>query len=266
MRADGGDRRLVPTGAERAHTPVFTPDGLAVLYAARGPESPAMAPAGAGGGPGSDKGAPAAEAETGLWLFDPALDLFRCNLDGSNLVRLTTAAGYDAEASYSWGGAKIVFTSFREESGDIWMMNADGSAPQRLIRLPGYAGGAEVSPDGSQVVFHAMGHDGGQAVEIYIADLPGGNPRQVTNLKATSFAPCWHPSQQFIVFASNADDHDYELFMVRPDGTGLERVTFSPGFDGYPAFSRSGNELLWTSLRGSSRGGQTNIFAANWAR
>jgi len=250
MKADGGDPHLVPTGVGRCYDPAFSPDGKAILYAA----------AASGGDP-----VPAAAAGPGLRLFNPALDLFRCGLDGQAPQRLTDRPGFDGEGSYSWGGAKIVFTSFRDGSGDLWLMNADGTGQERLVRLAAYAGGARVSPDGSQVVFHAAGADG-RTVEIYLADLPGCVPRRLTSLGATSFAPVWHPSQKFIVFTSNAAEHDYELFAVRPDGSGLERVTYSLGFDGFAEFSRAGDRIVWTTQRGSSEGGHTNIATAHWAR
>ncbi len=261
MQADGGDARPVPTGSDRCYQPTFSPDGSSILFASAAGDS---TPGPGAGAPGA--GALPSDDELGLWYFSPALELFRCGLDGSNRVRLTASPGYDAEGSFSWGGAKIVFTSFREGSGDLWLMNADGTAPQRLTSLPGYSGGARISPDGSQVVFHATGGGDGRTVEIYIADLPGGNPRPLTNLRAMSVAPSWHPSQNFIVFSSNASDHDFELYLVRPDGTGLERVTYSPGFDGFADFSRAGDQVVWTSMRGSVEGGRTNIFSAHWVR
>ena len=127
-----------------------------------------------------------------------------------------------------------------------------------------YAGGARISPDGSRVVFHAATDSTGRNLEIYIADLAGGNPRPLTALGATSLTPAWHPTQQFIIFASDAAGQDFELWMVGTDGAGLERVTFSLGFDGFPSFSRDGKRLLWTSQRGTSAAAQSHVWCANW--
>jgi hypothetical protein len=46
------------------------------------------------------------------WDFDPEMDLYVARADGE-LVRLTSARGYDAEGSYSPDGRWIVFTSTR---------------------------------------------------------------------------------------------------------------------------------------------------------
>lgn len=262
MPADGGAAQIVATGPGRRASPAFAPDGNAIIYAA--PGEPAGLAAAGGGTAGGDETAPASAGAGGLWLFDPALDLYRASPSGASPLRLTDTPGYDAEASYSWGGAKIVFTSFRDGLGSLFLMNADGSAAQALTAGPGYAGGAQISPDGSRVVYHAVAVAGQQELEIFVMDLEGRQARQVTALGATSCSPCWHPSQEYVIFCSNVNDRDFELYTVRLDGTGLERVTWNPGFDGFPSFSRAGDALLWTSLRRTSEAGQTQIFKAGW--
>jgi Tol biopolymer transport system component len=274
MQADGGAAQIVAAGTGRRTSPAFSPDGNAILYAAPGgPAGAGAAGRGTAHGDGTESAGGAAAAAAGaepgagadaLWLFDPALDLYRASPSGASPLRLTDTPGYDAEASYSWGGAKIVFTSFRDGVGSLFLMNADGSAAQALTAGPGYAGGAQISPDGSRVVYHAVAAAGRQEMEIFVMDLEGMQARQVTTLGATSCSPCWHPSQEYVIFCSNVNDRDFELYTVRLDGAGLERVTWNPGFDGFPSFSRGGDALLWTSLRRTSEAGQTQVFKANW--
>jgi Tol biopolymer transport system component len=48
------------------------------------------------------------------------------------------------------------------------------------------------------------------------------------------------------------------------DGSGLEKVTQSPEFDGFPMFSSNGKLVVWASNRGAARAGDTNIFLADW--
>ena len=57
------------------------------------------------------------------------MDIFRADLDGKNLVRLTDTPGYDAEGSYSSDGKLIIFTSFRDGNAEIYTMDADGKKP-----------------------------------------------------------------------------------------------------------------------------------------
>ena len=74
-------------------------------------------------------------------------------------------------------------------------------------------------------------------------DRDGSNKRQVTRLGAASFAPFFHPDGKRILFSSNHPDprgRNFDLWLVNDDGTGLERVTSDPTFDGFPMFSPDG--------------------------
>ena len=51
-----------------------------------------------------------------MWPIYASYDIFRANPDGTNLRRLTTTPGYDAEATINRDG-RIVFTSVRD--GDM---------------------------------------------------------------------------------------------------------------------------------------------------
>jgi len=111
------------------------------------------------------------------WDYDEQMDIFSARRDGSHLKRLTSARGYDAEASYSPDGKKIVFCSLRDAYptnklspeawkhfqtdpsyfGEIYIMNANGSGQRRLTFSPGYDGGPFFSPDGQRIIWrHSM--------------------------------------------------------------------------------------------------------------
>ena len=54
---------------------------------------------------------------------------------------------------------------------------------------------------------------------------------------------------------------NYELYLIKPDGTGAQRVTYAEGFDGLPVFSADGKHLMWPSKRG---GDGSQIFLARF--
>ena len=98
-------------------------------------------------------------------------------------------------------------------------------------------------------------------------DADGRNKRQVTRLGAASFAPFFHPDGRRIIFASNHPEpkgRNFDLYLVADDGTGLERVTTDPSFDGFPMFSPDGRRLVFASNRGARVRGETNLFLADW--
>ena len=217
------------------------------------------------------------------WDYDEAMDIFSAHRDGSNLKRLTDAPGYDAEASYSPDGKRIVFCSLRDAYpksqlsakdlkqlevdpsyfGEIYIMNADGSDQTRLTNAPGYDGGPFFTPDGRHIVWRHFTSDGSQA-DIYTMRIDGSNVRRLTDFKSMSWAPYFHPSGAYVIFASNKlGFSNFELYLV--DGRGRHepvRVTSTDGFDGLPVFSPDGNQLCWTSNRNSQ--GVSQLYIAEW--
>ena len=219
-----------------------------------------------------------------VWPIYPTYDVFVANADGTNLRQLTTEDGYDAEATFSPAGDRVVFTSTRDGDLDLYSMAPDGSDVRRLTDRPGYDGGAFFSPNGSQIIWRAHYPEPGPELddymrllgdglirpgelEIYVMDADGSNQRQVTDLGAANFAPYWHPSGEKILFSSNLDDpsgRDFEIFMIDLDGTGLTRITHAEGFDGFPVFSPDGRHLVFASNRNNGGTNDTNVFIAEW--
>ncbi|MFN0151418.1 MAG: TolB family protein [bacterium] len=198
--------------------------------------------------------------------------------------RLTDNPGYDAEATVSPDGKRIIWTSLRDGDLDLYSMNADGTDVRRLTSTLGYDGGAFYAPDSKRIVYRAhhpatpeaITHYKGliaanlvepKALEIMVADADGGNARAITHHGAASFAPFWHPDGKRILFASNLDDpngRDFDIFMINDDGTGLEKVVADSTFDGFPVFSPDGKHLVFASNRASKARGETNLFIAEW--
>jgi Tol biopolymer transport system component len=219
-----------------------------------------------------------------VWAIYPTYDIFVANRDGSNLRQLTAEDGYDAEATFSPTGDRIVFTSVRDGDLDLYSMAPDGSDVRRLTDRPGYDGGAFYSPDGTKIIWRAHYPEPGPELEdyqrlleqglirpgeleIYVMDADGSDQRQVTSIGGANFAPYWHPSGEKVVFSSNHHDpsgRDFEIYMVNLDGTALERITHSEGFDGFPVFSPDGRHLVFASNRNNGGTSDTNVFIAEW--
>ncbi len=216
------------------------------------------------------------------WDYDATMDIFSANQDGTDLRRLTDAAGYDAEASFSPDGKQIVFCSLRaaydhalpaEEKarlekdpasfGDIYLMNADGSQVRRLTTAPGYDGGPFFSPDGQRILWRRFDASGMNA-DVFTMKLDGSDVRRLTEFKSMSWAPYFHPSGKYVIFTSNKlGFENFELFLVDADGAREPvRVTFTDGFDGLPVFSPDGKRLCWTSGRTADR--KSQLFLADW--
>lgn len=266
-----GETRLVSTGEGRTTCSYYYPAGDRILYSSTH-LADAMCPA------------PPDMSQGYVWAVYPTYDIFVANADGSDPRPLTATGGYDAEATISPTGDRIVFTSTRDGDLDLYSMNLDGSDVRRLTDRVGYDGGAFYSPDGSKIVWRAHYPETPEEIadyqrllgqnlirpgelDIWIMDADGSNQRRVTENGAANFGPFWHPDGERIVFSSNLDDptgRNFDLYLIHEDGTGLERVTFTDDFDGFPMFSPDGRYLVWGSNRNPSHDGNTNVFIAEW--
>jgi len=217
------------------------------------------------------------------WDYDEMYDIFSSRSDGSDIRRLTDAAGYDAECSYSPDGHWIVFSSNRAAYPieklskqdqdraavdlsyfcDIYVMKADGTGARRLTSDPGYDGGPFFTPDGKRIVWREFSEDGAVA-DVYTMLPDGSDRRRITDFGAMSWAPYFHPSGDYLILTSNVlGFSNFELYIV--DSAGKKepvRVTSTDGFDGLPVFSPDGKRLAWTSNRTSNQ--QSQIFIADW--
>ncbi|HEX9636753.1 MAG TPA: hypothetical protein VGB99_04425 [Acidobacteriota bacterium] len=261
--------RLVSTGSGKTTCGYFYPGGEKILYASTHLAAPDCPPR-----PDFSQGY--------VWALDPGFDIFKANADGSDLVRLTDTAGYDAEATIAPNGGAIVFTSVRDGDLELYVMGPDGEHPKRLTDAPGYDGGAFFSPDSRRIVWRAARPAAGAErddyfdllkqhqirpgkLELFVMNADGSGQRQVTDLGGANFAPYFHPDGRRIIFVSNHREpqgRNFDLFLVRDDGGELEQLTTYQGFDGFPMFDASGKRLVFASNRLGKQRGETNIFLA----
>lgn len=271
MNLDGSEKQLVSTGNGRATCAYFLPGDERIIYSSThlaDPECPT----------------PPDRAKGYVWQLYDSFDIFTANSDGTDVQRLTFADGYDAEATVSPKGDKIIFTSTRDSDPELYVMDIDGSNQTRLTFEKGYDGGAFFSPEGSKIVFRASrpkteaeladyeelatkGLFRPSILEIYVMNSDGTNIQQVTNFGKASFAPFFHPDGKRMIFSSNLNSEkgrNFDLYMINVDGTGLEQITFNETFDGFPMFTKDGKQLVFCSNRFNKKEGDTNVFIADW--
>jgi TolB protein len=219
-----------------------------------------------------------------LWAVYNTFDIYIADLNGNITKTLTSSPGYDAEATVSPLGDKIVFTSDRSGDLELWTMDIDGGNQKQITFGLGYDGGAFFSPDGKQIVFRAsrpvkaedvmeykqllrQGLVAPTQMEIYTCNVDGSGLKQVTRLGKANWAPFFHPSGKKIIFSSNhhsTKGYDFQLFMTNTDGSGLEQVTHKSMFNAFPMFSPDGRRLIFSSNRNNGGTHDTNLFIADW--
>ncbi len=219
-----------------------------------------------------------------VWPIYESFDIFVADLNGKIIKQLTNTPGYDAEATLSPKGDKIVFTSTRSGDLELYTMNIDGSDVKQVTDGLGYDGGAFFSPDGSKLVFRAsrpttkedvdtyksllaQGLVQPTEMELYVCNVDGSELTKITNLGQANWAPFFHPSGEKIIFCSNHTAErgfPFNLYMINIDGSGLKQITFDSEFDSFPMFSPDGKKIAFASNRNNGDTRNTNLFVADW--
>ncbi len=263
--------KMLSTGKGRTTCSYFLPGDTTIVYASThlgGEDCPPE--------PGREEGY--------VWPIYESFDIFVADLEGNIVRQLTHTPGYDAEATVSPKGDKIVFTSTRSGDLELWTMNIDGSDQTQVTTGLGYDGGAFFSPDGEKLIFRASRPqtEAEQAeykallakglvkptnMELYVCNVDGSELKQITMLGNANWAPFFHPSGNKVIFSSNHTSKrgfPFNLYMINVDGTGLEQVTFDEAFDSFPMFSPDGKKLIFSSNRYNGGNRNTNLFIADW--
>jgi Tol biopolymer transport system component len=271
--ADGSNETPLPSATRDCNCEVWSPDGdriaLAVTDAGRYVPM-TMKPDGSmfTSIPVQD---PALNLIPGAWssdgdriAFDGWVDgdpsgfgVYTAGADGSDLARITSPRGvHDTPIAYSPDGSLILFLrSDRHdpEASSLYQVDADGArAPQRLS-TPGmqltccfFGVPASWSPDGARVAFAAFRGEPGKSA-IYVADASGGRARRITGFGQSETSARWSPDGDWILFDRPRSSADHDLYLVRPNGADLTRLTTSE--DGYGSccgvWSPDGSSILF---------------------
>ncbi len=263
---------LLSTGKGRTTCSYFLPGDTTILYASThlfGDDCPPKPPARAD--------------HKYVWALYDSFDIFVADLNGKIIRQLTKSQGYDAEATVSPKGDKIVFTSTRNGDIDLYTMNIDGSNVKQVTNTLGYDGGAFFSPDGKKLVFRASRPKTEEeiktykellaqnlvmpvAMEIFTCNADGSDIRQITHLGGANWAPYFTRDGKKIIFSSNhvSKGYHFNLWMCDVNGANPEQVTYDNVFDAFPVFSGDGKKLIWSSNRNNGGTHDTNLFIADW--
>ena len=215
-----------------AETPVVSPDGTKIVFA--------------------------------MYLEEGNNDVFVMNLDGSDLRQLTDGPGYDGHPHWSADGSRIAFNSDRttpdrdaswsDRWHEIFSMKSDGSDVQQHTRCKSVCTYGSLSPDGQSVLYRkvidAPGHnwaleDIERNSEVFVADLDGGNERNLSNSPAFDGWPVWSPDGTRIAFASNraGPARTGQIWTMNADGSELRQVSEGGWSHTQPAWGFAGDSI-----------------------
>ncbi|RYY30257.1 MAG: hypothetical protein EOO04_05295, partial [Chitinophagaceae bacterium] len=267
--------KLVSTGKGRTTCGAFMKDGKHVVFASTHLGDEACPPV-----PDRSK-----YGNKYIWPLYSSFDIFVADLNGKIVKQLTNSPGYDAEATISPDGKKMIYTSTKDGDIDLYIMDLATGKEKRITTEIGYDGGAWFSPDGKKIIWRASRPSTAEelseyksllaenlvaptSMEVFTANADGSNQQKITGLGQANWAPAFMPDSKRIIFASN---HEYKrgfpfnMYTMNGDGSNLQKISRDNGFDAFPMFSYSGKKIVFCSNRNNGGTRDTNIFIADWA-
>jgi len=219
-----------------------------------------------------------------IWPLYESYDIFLADRKGKIKKQLTYSKGYDAEATLSPDGKKMIYTSDKDGDIDLYIMDLKTGKEKRVTNLLGYDGGAWFSPDGKKIIWRASRPKTDSEVkeykellaenlvaptnmEVFVANADGSNVRQVTHFGQANWAPAFFPDGKRIIFASNQEykrGFPFNLYSINEDGSNLQKITHEKIFDAFAMFSPNGEKIIFCSNRNNGGTRDTNIFIADW--
>ncbi len=265
--------KMMSSGKGRTTCSFFTKDGQHIIYAS-------TFEGGEGCPPLPDR---SKYGNKYIWPIYSSFDIYMADMTGKIVKKLTNTKGYDAEATLSPDGKKMLFTSVRNGDLDLYVMDLKTEKVTQITNTLGYDGGAWFSADGKQIIWRASRPKTEAEIkeykellaenlvaptqmEVYKAAADGSNAKQITHYGQANWAPNFLKDGR-IIFCSNQEykrGFPFNMYLLNGDGTGLEKLSHDNSFDAFPMFSPDGKKLLFCSNRNNGGGHDTNVFVADW--
>lgn len=162
MKPDGSDVKQVTTGLGYDGGAFFSPDGSKLIFRASRPET--------------EEDIAEYKALLAEGLVQPTnMELYVCNVDGSDLKKITDLGNANWAPFFHPSGEKVIFASNHNSKRgfpfNLFMVNVDGSGLEQITFDDTFDSFPMFSPDGKKLVFSSNRNNGGtRSTNVFVAD------------------------------------------------------------------------------------------------
>ncbi len=170
-------------------------------------------------------------------------------MDNAHEMRALVAvvvAGMLAASAGAASPQRVAFAGTQTGHWAIYTADQDGSGLEKLTPGAGaFDSEPTWSPDGKRIGYVCRNF------ELCVMNADGSNKHRITTTdwpKTWTYYldPAWSPDGNWIAFSSNLSGN-YDLFVIRPDGSGEKRLTTGPRDESEPAWSHDGTRIAYAS-------------------
>ncbi|MFU8878184.1 MAG: S41 family peptidase, partial [Wenzhouxiangellaceae bacterium] len=223
---DGSSPRRLTTSPAEENTPIFSPDGSQIAFAAN---------------------------------YESNTDVYVIPVEGGQPKRLTWHPGNDIPVDWTPDGSAVAFVSSREtdhgRSGQLFHASLEGGLPEKQMEARFFRGAWD--EDGRRLAYIDFGsgynglfggtagwkgYRGGTTPSIRILDVQDQSVIDIPGERVTDFNIFWLDGQ--VYFLSDRDDKDFNLFRFDPATGRIEKLTDEREFD-IRAAAGHGNQVVY---------------------
>lgn len=159
-------------------------------------------------------------------------DIYIVDLDTLEETPIATEDFNEDYPSFSKDGTMACFTGGPRGFREVQIHDFSTGKTKTITRGYGYVGSTNFSPDGKNIVFHAY-YDNSYASgksDVYIVPVNGGKPKNITkDREVWDYKPNWSFDGKWITFSRKGNTPNFNIWIMRPDGSDLEQLTWVEG-------------------------------------
>ncbi len=170
-------------------------------------------------------------------------EIYACDYDGHNRIRLTDFGSLSLSPDWSPDGSKLAFLSYVRDRTEIYELRLGDMSASPLSQAEGLNTSPAYSPDGRSLAL-TLSRDGN--AEIYVLDLSTKALRRLTNSWAIDCSPSWSPNGRELAFNSDRAGAP-QIYLMDSDGSNVRRLTYEGQYNTSPAWSPRGDRVAFVS-------------------